>query len=333
MSRVVVLGASGYVGARLAAVLPMHGHEVVAVTRTAGARAPQLETVICDATDPHALRRAVRHADYVVNCIATRPNDSVTIARSLASLLRDDCIGRLVQLSSLAVFGQTRGVLHELSRPVPALGHGYATAKLRIEQLMAADEAVRARCLVLRLGCVYGPCAPVWVDRLLRLIHAGRLGWLGQRGQGACPVIHVKDVATAVACAIATNATGTQHLLTPGRLSWNGYFQLLANLSGIKTLRPQGALSLAREVWLTAPMRHCFTSPGGMPMDAITPAMARLFRSTATLVSIRSSLMRPHDFTPIPAGAAEAVGAFLSRPMPARVSYPVSAASQNILTA
>ncbi len=333
MNRIAVLGASGYVGAALARQLATHGHDIVAVTRGTVAPPPDLETAICDATEYAALRRAVRNASIVVNCIDARPCDSATIARSLVALLRDDCVGRIVQLSSLAVFGQTRGVLHERSAPVPAAGHVYAAAKLKVERILVADPALSARCFILRLGCVYGPHAPVWVDRLLRLIQAGRLGWLGERGQGACPLIHVNDVAKAVASGIVIEAAGTHHLLSPGRLSWNAYFQLLGRLAGVEPLRHQGALSLAKEVWLTGPLQYGLNQIRPAPRDAITPAMARLFRSKATLVSIRPELMKPDEFVPISVGAAEAVEAFSERSLPAARPRPVRAPNQKILTA
>jgi nucleoside-diphosphate-sugar epimerase len=333
LGRIVVLGASGYVGAALSKCLVTHGHHVVAVSRSAAAPAPDIGAVTCEATDPAALSRVVRNADYVVNCINARASDSTKIARNLLSLLRDDCVGRIVHLSSLAVFGQTDGILHECSRPIPALGHRYAAAKLKVERVLAADDALSARCLVIRLGCIYGPHAPVWVDRLLRLIHAGRLGSLGQRGQGICPLINLTDVAKAVARGIATEAFGIHHLISPGRLSWNSYFQLLGTLSGVGTLGPQGWISLATQLWLMGPVHRGLNVIRPARRDNITPAMTRLFSTRATFVSIRPDILKPEEFVPVAAGLAEAVGAFYGGPLSNSKLCSAGAPSQKVLIA
>src|SRR5262245_46428183 len=82
MARVVVTGASGLLGANLAAELRAQGHQVLA-TRRAGTKIQHLDDltlgwVDADLGAPEALTRAFAGADVVFHCAA-----AVTIKREV----------------------------------------------------------------------------------------------------------------------------------------------------------------------------------------------------------------------------------------------------------
>src|SRR5271167_1288217 len=103
---VLVLGANGFIGRRVVVQL---SHDA-AVTITAAGRNPVLanpaenvHTLVLDATDEYAMRRALTGVTGVVNCIAGSPDTIVSSARRLfTAAAQIHPAPRIVHLSSLA---------------------------------------------------------------------------------------------------------------------------------------------------------------------------------------------------------------------------------------
>jgi putative NADH-flavin reductase len=87
-AKIVLFGATGMVGSRIAAELERRGHEVIGATRADGV----------DITDADAVSRAVSGADAVVSAISARGVDYTLtdVARSLTEGLRRAGVRRLV---------------------------------------------------------------------------------------------------------------------------------------------------------------------------------------------------------------------------------------------
>ena len=120
MQRVVVLGASGYLGGLVLAELAASGWAApVAVSRhpyrgtrtpTRAMAPPATERLACDATSAADLLPLLRAADAVVNCTAGAPSATVAVAQALAQA---PAICRIVHVSSMAVYGDARGLVDE----------------------------------------------------------------------------------------------------------------------------------------------------------------------------------------------------------------------------
>jgi len=183
MTRVVVLGGSGFVGSAIVKGLAQAGFQPVAVSRRQG-------TVRCDATHEAALMPVLHGAQAVVNAVLGDADTMMAATRALASCAQKRDL-RIVHLSSMAVYGPARGRVDEAA-PMGGTG-GYAEAKIACETLLAGTGAV-----ILRPGIVYGPGGEQWAGRIFRLLRARRLGDLGEHGDGRCNFIHARDVAAAV---------------------------------------------------------------------------------------------------------------------------------------
>jgi nucleoside-diphosphate-sugar epimerase len=311
--RAVVVGARGYLGRVLVPFLAENGFDVTGLGRRAPAAAAAMDFLRCDATNAAALRQALAGMDIVVNLMAGPPGAMIRVAENLSDILRRQPALRVVQLSSLAVFGRTSGVLDETAKLTPATLHAYGAAKLAAERSLLAVPGVAGRCVIIRPGCIYGPGSPQWVDRLCRLLLAGRLGWLGPEGAGLSPLVHVHDVAQAIATTLRpASDAGIYHLLSPETLTWNVYFRRLGKRLGIDTLTQIHVARLETETWITGPARALLCGAMGQSADRITPAMRHLFRSTARPASSRRPLLPAGRFIPHETGIAEAVSAFLA---------------------
>src|SRR6185312_13128446 len=164
--RVLVTGATGFVGSHLAEALRRRGDEVTVLARSArkaAALAPLgVRVVAGDLHDRDALRRAVEGQDlvhHVAGVIAARREADFMVAnrdgtRNVVQAAEAAEVGRLVFVSSMAAAGPTikgrplRG--DELTRPVT----GYGRSKLAAEQVVTAS---RLAWTIVRPPIVYGP--------------------------------------------------------------------------------------------------------------------------------------------------------------------------------
>jgi uncharacterized protein len=149
MSRIVVIGGTGYAGSAIVAEAAARGHEVTAFSRSAPEdRVPGVEYVEGDATDAAALASAISGADVVVAALAPRgplagPFREVnrTIAR-----LADTAQARLFVVggySSLRPAAGSPRFVEDLSHtPVEIRDEVLAGAALIVEDLPAAPETL-----------------------------------------------------------------------------------------------------------------------------------------------------------------------------------------------
>jgi UDP-glucose 4-epimerase len=164
--RVLITGAMGKVGSRLAKRLVLRGDEIRALVRdpgrAAGLRAQRVEIMRGDLLDHNSLESAVKGVDAVVHCAAVFfQGDSSEQAhavnelgtRRLAELARDAGVRRFLFTSTGLVYGDNAGgILHEddVCAPPP----GFFASKLATERALLAVEGLDVR--VLRLPFVYG---------------------------------------------------------------------------------------------------------------------------------------------------------------------------------
>jgi nucleoside-diphosphate-sugar epimerase len=254
LNRIVVLGASGFIGRRVVEKLSSNDSvKVVAASRHAAAQFsdPRVEGLNLDASDPAALRSALAGAHAVVNCIAGDPMMLVSVSRQLftAAAAMSPC-PRVINLGSLAAYGSGTGLVDESAELLGNLD-AYSAAKAESDRLAQQyDFAV-----TLRPGIVYGPGSPWWSDRIARLLVSGRLGDLGARGSGICNLVYVDDVAAAVMQALTLSELPDRafNLSSSGAMTWNEYFSRYAAALSALPVRKISKLRLTVEDTLIGP--------------------------------------------------------------------------------
>lgn len=281
---VVVVGAGGFIGAAIVHALQAAGWPVVAgwnntppvgLEKRDGVRPARLRLAEDD------LDAALAGAAAVVQCAPAGPAD---LRRLLAAVARAGG-PHVVYLSSIAAYGAATGRVTE-ETPLVAPGTDYAGTKVACEGLLA--EAVRtgpAAVTVLRPTIVYGRGSRLWVDTPADRLAAGTIGDMGAAGDGTCNPVHVTDVAAAVTAAVERPPAGFVAYNVNGdeRLSWNGYFSMLADALGLPVPRLDPA-GLRRRRLLGLPVKAAArVVPGLSGRAALTPAGSelRLFRLAA----------------------------------------------------
>ena len=249
--RVLVTGAGGFVGGRVVEALHQAGApHIKAATASLGnphlsvhrSSAAAVEVTPYDLFDPASLARALHGAEAVIHC--ARDDDPARMAEGLRRLLgasRAAGVRKVVQLSSVAVYGAATGEVVEDTPPAGKLD-AYARAKLKSEADCRAAAGEGMAVAVLRPALVYGPGGALWTTPFVRRLAAGWQG-LGPGGMGRANLVHVDDVARCAAF-VAGEALGAYavfNLSGPEAPTWNDYLARFADV--LETPRPKGVQS------------------------------------------------------------------------------------------
>ena len=138
--RILVTGATGFLGSMLAQRFASEGGQVVVLARSNesadAATAQGFEVARGDVTNRESLRRAMENCAIVVHCAASfgHPDDqrdvNVNGTRLVAEEVGFGGVRQLVYVSSIAVYGfARRGVVNETVAPTPG-SYIYARTKL-----------------------------------------------------------------------------------------------------------------------------------------------------------------------------------------------------------
>jgi nucleoside-diphosphate-sugar epimerase len=245
----------------------------------AASRHPGANGIALDATDPTALRAALRGVDHVVNCIAGSDRTMVQATRALCDAARAVPPRRIVHLSSMAVYGAADGLVTEDHPAVPPLS-GYGQAKIESEHIIQKYVRDGGDAVILRPTCVFGPGSPQWTIRLARLLEARRIGDLGAAGDGCCNLAFIDDLVTATIHALdAPEVAGrTFNISGMAELTWNEFLVRFARALGATPVRRVPPRMLKLEVSLLAPLRKIAgKAVRGAWTEAITPSLAALW--------------------------------------------------------
>jgi nucleoside-diphosphate-sugar epimerase len=277
--KVLVLGGSGHIGKRLLDTLRSSWAVPVGASRAAPgqgqASSGNPDWVTVDITDVLALTAALKGFDAVVNCVAGDARSISEGARVLVQAALAAQCRRIVHLSTMSVYGPVEGIVHENALPDPSLGW-YGRAKCKAETHIGDFVRQGGEAVVLRPGCVFGPGSELWVGRVGRWLHAGRLGDLGVAGDGWSNLVHIDDVCQAVMVSLQLPPTPGElpvfNLAAPDSPRWNAYFVDLSLELNATPVRRIGPRQLLLDAWLVSP-----------PLKAAQRALKYLGRKHATL--------------------------------------------------
>ncbi len=253
-AKVLLTGASGFLGGRLRDALLEAGAEVVAIRR---AQSPEpkskakakatgtLRSIVAeyDDTDALAAHIAAEKPDFIFHVAgATKgvhyadfQRANVMPTRNLLRAARTEhpALSRFVLISSLAAFGPSsvEKAHHETAAPAP-IEH-YGRSKLEAEQVLA-QEAGAVAWTVLRPSGVYGPGDADYFN-LFREIERGRNVYFGNRKRWFSAV-YVDDCVRAIVLAAESERSRQEaYFLCDGTpLTWEMFQTALVRASGKK---------------------------------------------------------------------------------------------------
>jgi dihydroflavonol-4-reductase len=237
--RVLVTGASGFIGAHVARRLAERGDEVRGLARSQPPpEARVAEHVAADLLDGEALRRAVDGCDAVVHVAAlyaydradARRMEAVNVEGTRAVL--DAAAGRrVVVTSSSATCGPVPGrpATEADSPPDWELRVPYKRTKLAAERVALEHGG---DVVVVNPTTVVGPGdrRPTPSGKMVRDVATGRIK--GYTRGGGINVVAVDDVAAGHVLALERGRAGERYILGGDDLSLQDAFALIARLAG-----------------------------------------------------------------------------------------------------
>ncbi len=221
--RVVVSGATGFIGGQVSRLLRSRGHDVLGLGRDPERGAALVAAGIgfegLDLADIPAVR-SWDHAEVFVHAAglsapwgprAAFDRANVAATRNALAVARTLKARRFVFLSSAGVgfrFADQLEAGERAALPVPVNDH--AATKVIAEDLV---RGAGIDSIVLRLRTVYGPGDPGFLPRLVRAAGAGPIPLL-RRGAAVTDLTYIDDAAAAVLCAVTAppEITGTYNV-------------------------------------------------------------------------------------------------------------------------
>lgn len=254
--KVLVLGGSGHIGNCLIDKLLIAGMETVSASRGNKALIGVANHLQIDSCDLLAMKHAVKDFDAVINCVA---GDAKSIALG-AEVLTQAALANnkplIIHLSTMAVYGRFEGLATEQTPLDPGLGW-YAAAKCQAEYHIQRFVEQGGHAVILRPGCVSGPGSQLWVGRIGRWLQAGRLGYLGEHGDGWSNLVHVDDVCQAIINSLLADydlgRCPVYNLSSADSPRWNQYFVDLALAIQATPVTKIGRRQLFLDAYLLSP--------------------------------------------------------------------------------
>ncbi|MBA3844177.1 MAG: NAD-dependent epimerase/dehydratase family protein [Actinobacteria bacterium] len=268
--QVLVTGASGFIGARLAERLVVEcGAEVRVLVRRVGRAAPlsrlPVEIAVGDVRDPASLAAATRGCEFVFHCVrgidgSERDRREIDVEGTRNLLEASAASGetqRFVHTSTVVVYDvPAAGELDELA-PRGGAPDPYADAK-RAGEDVARSYASRVPVTIVQPTVVYGPQAGVYGREILEELRTTRIPLING-GTGICNAVYVDDLVTAMMLAATSErAVGESFLISgaehPTWAEFFGGFERMLGVSHTVPLSADEALaawkSASRRAWL-----------------------------------------------------------------------------------
>lgn len=244
-SRILITGANGFIGGRLAERLTHEGASVRGLVRAArggatlGGRPEQgdhkglpLQTIIGDVVDPAAVTRAVAGCDGVIHCAAMQSGRAkiaeyrrvnVDGTLNLLRAAKDANVKRFIHISTINAHGlpppQDANADSPLGWGVGDSGAArrgamncaltpsfYSVTKAEGERTaLEFSHQYHLPLTIIRPACTYGPGSLAWTLTPLQRVQRGRPVLLGD-GSGICNAVYIDNLIDLILLALKNDA-------------------------------------------------------------------------------------------------------------------------------
>lgn len=259
--KVVVTGATGFVGGALVRALLDEGHEVVGVKRPSSSpptlQSPNLTWVTGDIIDPASLHGVFDGADWLVHAAGMLGQAGVPErayfelheqgANNVLTEAKKAGVGRVLYVSSPGVLGPISGPPADETAPL-APSNPYERSKAAAEQVAQTYAGAGLPLIIARPEFIYGP-TDLHVLGLFRAVRDGRFFTING-GHHTCHPTYIDDAVTGLLLALQNGRSGQiYHITGPKPVTFRELGQTLAAALGV----PAPRLNLPRGLaWLGA---------------------------------------------------------------------------------
>ena len=225
--KVLITGAAGFIGSRLAQTLVNKGHQVRALVRpttdTSVLKKLDVELTNGDTRDAAAMKRAIQDCQCVYHLAAKTTKDrlskkqyhahNVQGTKNVAEAALDAGVNRLVYAGSVGVYGTfNNAAIDENTAPKP--DSHYRKTKLGGEnELLSLHRDRGLPVVVARIGSVYGPGSRNWLDVCHKIL-LGNFRIVGA-GENYEQMVYVDDLVEGLRrCGEVNGVEGKTYVIT-----------------------------------------------------------------------------------------------------------------------
>lgn len=257
---VLVTGVNGFIARHLAEHLLARGVAVRGTVRRpdalAGLAEAGIEVIRASLADRDRLAEAARGCRAIVHAAAWTGEPAVSPEAGYAvnvdgtanvlAAARSAGVGRIVYISSVAVYGLNRARLIDERAPTPRVGQAYPDSKIVAEALVRESGLPH---VIVRPASTYGPRGGAWTVGPIETIRAGRLVLLG-RDDGLVTPGYIDNVVGGLWLTLTepTALGETFNLCDDRAVTYRQFYLAYAAMLGLSSLRtmPQPVAMLAR---------------------------------------------------------------------------------------
>lgn len=245
--RVLVTGASGFIGARLVEELSTaNDYAVTALVRSTRkvdlVKSQSVTTVVADLSSRQGINQAIKGHDIVINLAYDFKGSQRNNLQAFTNL-HDACIEHgvkhFIQVSSIVVYDDwSFGDINEKSSSQRS-GDEYRDTKIAIEQALDLSSAKGVlHTTILQPTIVYGPNSWLWTDAVVEKLLTGTL-ILPSSGKGVCNAVYVDDVVDALLLAIRSSEVSDEKYIISGPepVTWGYFFESYNQALGTNTIQ------------------------------------------------------------------------------------------------
>ena len=245
--KVLVTGATGYVGSHVVTALLADGHDVRVLVRSReklhrafdGPTVDRLEVVVGDMLDRFTVAEAVRGCDAVVHTAGvvgvSRAGDASRTAnvdgtRLVVGAAVEAGCDPVIYTSSVSTLIPTTDPVLTPDTPLAEAPGDYGRSKVEAERFVRALQAEGAPVTTFVIGGVYGPDQPALASAMESIVAAS--SQLMVIPGGGIGIIDVRDLALLVAAALRPGRGPRRYLAGGQFLTWGEWTDVLSEVIG-----------------------------------------------------------------------------------------------------
>ncbi len=286
-----VTGGTGFLGRNLISKLLVRNYQVTALVRReqdgASMQAIGVQPVLGDITQQDSMRAGMRGSDvvfhvagwYKIGASDKHMAEKINVdgTRNVLELAFELGIPRIIYTSTVAVFGDTHGLLvdENYSMPEPRFLTEYDRTKWLADYTVAQPLVEKGAPIVTVMpGAIYGPGDPSLVGDLMKRFYLGQLA-IFPAPELKLTLAHVEDIAEGHILAAEKGKPGERYILAGPAMRLADLTKIWADVTGRPApilnvppqyLQPFGPLIGALETWI--PLPELFSSEAIAILDA-----------------------------------------------------------------